>query len=131
MTRTWNINCDKWKKVIGITLWSGITLGLLYFLSFVCISISNDEFEKTECGMYSFNTDSYNCHKAVDYNLIGIVLGMAIAFNSGNIFMIWRTLNNHYHWLEVKCVSKDSSESGYSPREIISNNDYFKQKESS
>jgi len=109
MTYVQYINCDKWKKVIGITLWSGTTIGLGYFLFFVSMSIHNDEFRITKCDdIYDFKLGGFksDCHKEVDYSTLGLFLGLAIAVNVGNWFMIWRTLNNHYRWLLIKCGTK-------------------------
>lgn len=107
MTYVQYINCSKWKKVIGISLWIGSCIGLGYAINLslpiwgsdsVYWNICNEAFDFKTGGFYA------DCHP--DWVKEGSLIGLVVVLNAINYFMIWRTMNNHYQWLEIRCGVK-------------------------
>lgn len=104
MTKTYIVDCDKWQKVIGITLWVGATIGLTYGLVYVLVSWLPSNFQVC-------TTDTYFEHSYTTCNLdVGRVflLFVAAVANLINGIVIWIVLNGHYEWIEIRC--KDSGD---------------------
>lgn len=117
MTYVQYINCNKWKKVIGISLWIGASIGLGY-LTFCAV----EQYGTTNNGLTElkliksnpptsdnpFGSNEYQDQPAyVVETFFLIVAGLG---NFANYFMIWRSLNNHYQWLEIKCGVKPKTD---------------------
>ena len=106
MTKTIQINCDKWKKIIGIVLWSGASIGLG-----IALYIGYDQ---------AFNGYHPDCDKRLPDNWYKsclqqaykdpFVLEISSVANIGNYIGIWIVTNKHYKWFEVKCAT--NSENG-------------------
>lgn len=105
MTKIIKVNCDKWKKVIGISLWFGVTIGLAIGLcSLINYQITHGF---VICNsFFDFKSNTYTCRNDPDYLGLGFGFGIALLSNIGNSYMIWKTLNDKYKILKFECVSK-------------------------
>lgn len=107
MTHIQYINCDKWKKVIGISLWIGATIALgscIYYL------LNNTTFQiqdlHASCFISTHNNKPFNTCIDDNGDLLGLIWFVALFVNSINYFMIYRSLNKHYQWIEFRCGVK-------------------------
>lgn len=112
MTYVQYINCDKWKKVIGITLWIGASLGLGVLLDGAIQLYGTEKYGLYDCHEV-FNAESkdapygsVNEQCTPEYGVEIACIVAASAINIANYFMIWRTLNQHYQWLKIICGEK-------------------------
>lgn len=110
MTHVHYIDCSKWKKVIGIVLWIGATIGLGFGIYYM--------------NSFSYVEDDETCFKMSENNQGGSVIScsgdegktfylvwsLLIVANGLNSFVIWHCLNNHYKWLEIRCGKKPKNE---------------------
>lgn len=112
MTYVQYVNCDKWKKVIGISLWIGASIGLAY-LTNSSLGIWGKEIPGlVTCDViYDDKNMDFRSSCNADYSKQGVIIGSMILLNLINYFMIWRTMNNHYQWLEIRCGSKPDNTS--------------------
>lgn len=115
MTYTQYVNCDKWKKVIGITLWVGACIGLGVLLNGAIHIYGTQQYGLYVCGSHFVVGNGTGWGSIVescgaDYQTETFILVAISAMNIANYFMIWRTLNNHYRWLEIKCGVKPKTE---------------------
>jgi hypothetical protein len=116
------VDCSKWKKVLGISLWIGLTIGLGFIFNFTIGLYGTEQYGLFECHDYlsGKGSDPYvmvttHCEPQLSIETFFLIIaGLA---NAGNYFMIWRTLNNHYRWIEIRCgqkpddtLSKESTE---------------------
>lgn len=120
MTYVQYINCDKWKKIIGITLWVGATIGLIiglyfcieYFLNPVTLpkepdtSLPDDEYNK-ELHVYIEKENEYIQYiENIGFYQFNLIL--VFCANIANTCLIWYALNHHYEWIELRCGVKQS-----------------------
>lgn len=110
MTYVQYIDCDKWKKVIGITLWAGATIGLSFQLSNDIGYELNHKY--TECHDWGLNDiwrDS-STGKVIPRCYLDQTMVLWSVFVYGinifNYFMISYILNAYYQWFEIRCGTK-------------------------
>ena len=101
MTRIITINCSKWKKVIGLTLWSGATIGL--GVGLYCMI---NWFLIHGFGACNLSGVKNWCDSSLAVVMI-ILLAFALTSNFFNTLAIWMTINDHWKILEVKCNDGD------------------------
>lgn len=105
------VDCHKWKKVLGIGLWTAMTFGL-------CVGW----YEMFEYGLIHYDDKWHGfCHEVYNYNngvdssscdltLSDPKLVAGLVFSNlstwFNFWMIWRELNYRYRILEIKCGKK-------------------------
>lgn len=115
MTRIQYIDCKKWERIIGITLWSLATIGLFYGL-YALVSYSLTQSAFRTCIEYYSNGITVNttCQVYSGIDVFAVIFAYALALlgNVGNVCSIWYVLNSHYRWLEIKCGSKPEDEEG-------------------
>lgn len=108
MTKTIQINCEKAWKVIGLSLWGLVTIGIgfgLYFgyegtshplvqPSMPSIGLPYDQFDK-QLNDYVTARDTNNYYQ--------IIYGVSVLFSIIDVVGIGLTINHHYRLLEIKC----------------------------
>lgn len=111
MTYTHYVDCAKWKKVIGIGLWITLSVLLAYGIYFTIglygtekqgLYLCHDEYTNME--KFPHETVQTVCEP--DYPTQLICIGGTVLMNIVNYVFVWRTLNRHYKWLEIKCGTK-------------------------
>jgi hypothetical protein len=125
MTHVQYIDCEKWKKVIGISLWAGLTILLAVGVWFGYNGIMNpipvpkepsilepvSQFsEHLNAYDYARNTNAVN-QQTFFFSVFGTVVNSSV---------IWYMLNFRYKWIEIKCGTK--------PKDFF--NSEFKEKKS-
>lgn len=114
MTYVQYINCDKWKKIVGIALWVGATIGLGFGIYELKNNISFENHTTCVPGNDYVTLDGILHYSTLCYADNGFLYYLywfiAISANIVNGYMIYRTLNNHYKWLEIKCGVKPKTE---------------------
>ena len=113
MTYVQYINCDKWRTIIGITLWTGATLGLLFGVYFGTIYIQNPLPVPTIPPVDGPETPSQfraiiDAHdKASGENGLGQLLFVfSLVGTIINTIVIWLVVNDHYKFIEIRCGVK-------------------------
>jgi len=112
MTRIITVDCLKWQRVIGIALWSGLTIGL----GFLTQSAYGLFLDTTPINCETFpNHIDYFCsikNTNVMYQL-GIIrewqaicLFVAIVPSLANAIFIWRFINSKLHLIKIKCKER-------------------------
>lgn len=108
MTYVQYVNCSKWKKIIGIGLWIGASIGISF-----CLMLTIQIYGTEQDGLFLCHdfisgsaSDKYGmvttkCEP--DYQSQMVLLIITSALNVANYSMVWRTLNNYYRWIEIKC----------------------------
>ena len=106
MTYVQYINCDKWKKVIGISLWVGASIGL-GFSEYICYEYYQNGYDPGYCTIaFSTTSEQNTCIKDHAGNPTGLILVSIV--NVVNYIGIWYVMNNHYRWMEIRCGKKPS-----------------------
>lgn len=107
MTHVQYIDCDKWKHVLGIVLWIGISVALGFFLYWAIGLYGTQEYGMSKCH------DEFIGHIlemtsvcVPDYAGEIFFITLSSVLNFMNYFVIWKVLNNHYRWLEIRCGKK-------------------------
>jgi len=126
MTYVWKINCHKWRNVGLIGTWVLITIGLAYTVYGL---YETTKFDKG-LSCWGNNMEGYNCVNDNGYTLY-LEYIFLLGLNGVNIFIMWYVINRKYKILDVKCISNErSSKVEEIPTGFISNEEYFKTKES-
>ena len=118
MTYVQYINCDRWKKVIGISLWIGTTIGLGIGLIIgyegsvnpLIIPLKPNIYNSTQTTQdYTDALNSYYKAKNTNENNAGLFI-LCLAGNLVNYPFILYALNKHYQWIEIKCGNRPTTE---------------------
>lgn len=124
MTKVIGINCHKWLRIIGIILWSGATIGLGVGEYFGYDHLINGDPNSCHEDIKSWqNLCIQNSKDPIGITLVSIV-------NIGNITGMWLVINNKYKFVEIKCLSKEQKLDNFVSNKIVTNEEYFKSKES-
>jgi len=115
------LDCDKWWKVIGISLWFFASFGIYYGeyqmvvwsthdKYSICLgNLQNDYETRTQGGNTFPVITGMSCHNWSIWSpldIIGLIFGTgATLFNS---IGIWIIINNHWKLLKVECKSRGS-----------------------
>lgn len=134
MTKTIKINCHAWWIRIGISLWVLTTVGLGYSIYYDYVLVyPHDTAQILE---HCKNLPSGWKEDCIIKNLApqdpsGLYLSLLL--NACNFVGMWIVINNKYKFIEIKCFDKQSvmTNDSNNTNRLMSNNEYFKQKESS
>lgn len=118
MTYTHYVDCEKWQKIIGISLWIAVSIAIGYAVYFTIGLYGTEKY-----GLYldqnkivGPNSDhpfgDIITTTVPDYGTQLVCIAVAIFMNIVNYSFVWRTLNRHYKWLEIKCGKKEDEASG-------------------
>lgn len=98
------IDCDKWWRIIGITLWTFASFGIYYGEYSMVSWASTDNFHVCMGDKY-YDSDkgivcqNWNIWSPLD--IIGLVIGTgATLFNT---IGIWLAINSHFKLVQVRC----------------------------
>lgn len=114
MTHVAYINCEKWQKIIGITLWIGATIGLALGVCYGFEGTFNPlkvppipPIDNDTQTIQDFNNQLIAHGKAIDTNVNNVLLfALSTAGTILNSSVILYVVNAKYSWIEIRCGVK-------------------------
>lgn len=115
MTHVQYINCDKWKRIIGLTLWGFATGGIIfcaideYTTYFTSFRVVISDYDIHETCYHDYLRDGWRmCHQdqETDWDVMPIAVILSSILFVGNCIGIWIYVNHKYKFIELKCGIK-------------------------